>query len=315
MRVSLFLTIAIIALLAGVSGCASIKAEKNAPPIGRFVNVDGEQMHILEAGVEHKGKAPSIILIHGASVNLRDMKIALGDPLSKRYHVLMIDRPGRGYSTRPDDGYRLARQAELIRGASKVLDIDKPIVVGQSFGGSVALAYGLEYQEDMSGLVVLAAVSHEWPGGIAWYNTVSNTPIIGKFLRWFVVPLYGQSVGPNGIEESFAPNPAPDNYYDAVGLPLLFRPKDFKSNAEDISNLKREVMAMAGRYGELKLPVAIVTGDMDTTVSPELHSKTLVNEIDGASLDVLENTGHPLHHARKDQIIGIIDEIVASTDL
>ena len=309
MRVGLALVVVLLLLLAGLSGCATITAEKNAPPIGQFVEVDGEKLHLLEAGVEHKGKAPSVILIHGASINLRDMKMALGDSLSERYHVMMIDRPGRGYSSRPDDGYRLAKQAQLIRDASKTLGIEKPIVVGQSFGGAVALAYALQYQDEMSGVVLLAAVSHEWPGGVAWYNSVSETPVLGNLLRWFVIPVYGQFAGRSGVVESFAPNEAPEKYYERAGLPLLFRPKDFKSNASDIVNLKDEIIAMQDRYDALTLPVAIMTGDEDPTVSPEIHSKTLATEVEGARLDVFPDTGHAIHHVHPDKIITVIDEM------
>lgn len=309
MRVALVLLLTLVIALIGVSGCATITAEKNAPAIGRFVEVDGQQLHVLEAGLEHKGTAPSIILIHGASINLRDMDIALGEPLSARYHVMMIDRPGRGYSTRPKDGYRLSTQAALIHGAAKALQIENPIVVGQSFGGSVALSYALDYQEEMAGLVVLAGVSHEWQGGVAWHNSASNIPVLGFFLRRLIVPAYGQSVGPNGVASSFAPDEAPSNYYERVGLPLLFRASDFKSNAEDIVHLKREIIAMQDRYGELDLPTAILTGDGDTTVSPEIHSKTLAKQVKGAYFQVLPDTGHALHHSEKDIIISVIDEL------
>ena len=303
-----------IVVLLGLSGCATINAEKNAPAVGAFVEVEGERLHVLEKGLAHKGAAPSIILIHGASINLRDMDMALGEKLSSRYHVMMIDRPGRGYSTRPENGHQLATQAKLIREASKELGLENPIVVGQSFGGAVALAYALQYQEEMSGLVVLAGVSHEWPGGVAWYNNASTTPIVGFLLRRLVIPVYGQFVGHGSVESSFDPDPAPENYYERVGLPLLFRPKDFKSNAADIANLKKEIIAQQDHYGRLKLPVAILTGADDTTVSPDIHSRTLATQVEGATLQVLPDTGHALHHAETQVIIEAIDSVAVRSE-
>ncbi|MEZ5892283.1 MAG: alpha/beta fold hydrolase [Parvularculaceae bacterium] len=52
-------------------------------------------------------------------------------------------------------------------------------MVGQSLGGAVALAYALDYQDEMSGLVLLAPVSHEWPGDVAWYNKASGCRVAG----------------------------------------------------------------------------------------------------------------------------------------
>lgn len=305
MRVSLLIALFLVAALTGLSGCAAWSAQKSAPAIGTIIEVEGERLHVMDIGPRDSEKPP-LLLIHGASVNLRDMKMALGDTLSTDHRVILIDRPGRGYSTRPDDGWRLETQARLIKGAADALGIEDPVVVGQSFGGAVALRYALEYQDEMSGLVLLAAVSHEWPGGIAWYNKVSGWPIAGFFLRRLVIPPYASLSAEKNVAASFAPDAPPEGYYEKSGLSLLFRPHDFKSNAADISHLKAEIIAQQPRYERLSLPVAIVTGTSDSTVSPDLHSKQLATEIDGASLTLLPDTGHALHHSQT----GVITDII-----
>ncbi len=308
MRVLISLVLVSVLLLTGVAGCATWNAEKTAPMIGAHFTVNDAEMHVVDIGV-HNNTKPPVVLIHGASANLRDMKIALGDTLSTDRRVVMIDRPGRGYSERPDEGWRLDRQAAQINGVVRSLGLEKPIVVGQSFGGAVALSYALQYQEEMTGLVLLAPVSHEWPGGVAWYNSVSETPIAGFLLRRFVIPVYGQLAAKNGIDESFAPNEPPENYAERSGLALLFRPKDFRSNASDLVHLKQQIVNQQERYQELEIPVTIITGTADTTVSPELHSKALEKQIDGATLTLLPETGHALHHARTDVIVSAIEAI------
>lgn len=308
MRMSVIIIVVLLLLLSGVSGCASWTAERKAPPIGTFIEAKGERMHVVDAGPRDSTRPP-VVLIHGASVNLRDMKIALGDELSKDRRVVMIDRPGRGYSTRNGEGYRLDVQARAIKAVIDDLGVENPVVVGQSLGGAVALNYALQYQDEMSGLVLLAPVSHEWPGGVAWYNNVSGWPVAGFLLRRLFVPIYGGLTAEKNIDGSFAPDAAPDGYYEQSGLALLFRARDFKANAADIANLKDEIIAQQDRYGALLLPVAIVTGEDDTTVSPKIHSAQLERDIDGAELTLLPDTGHALHHAETEIIIGIINEI------
>jgi len=95
-------------------------------------------------------------------------------------------------------------------------------------------------------------------------------------------------------------------------LSLLFRANDFKSNAADVEHLKAQIITQQNRYGELELPVAIVTGEDDTTVSPELHSKALARDIAGATLTLLPDTGHALHHAETETILMIIRGMPAS---
>lgn len=305
------LTAAVFLGLFLIGGCASWRAEKDAPPIGAFVDVDGERLHVLDAG-PRDGALPPVVLIHGASVNLRDMKLALGDALSKSRRVIMIDRPGRGYSTRPGDGWKLDRQAQLIRGAVKSLGVERPIVLGQSFGGAVALSYALQYQDEMAGLVLLAPVSHEWPGGVAWYNTVSGWPVAGTLLRRLVIPVYAPLAAKSGVVKSFRPDEAPPGYYEAAGLPLLFRAKDFQSNASDLRALKPQIVAMMGRYGEIRIPTAVMTGADDPTVSPAIHAAALSREIPGVDYEVLPDTGHALHHSERAKVLAAIERITAA---
>ena len=311
MRMSFLIALILIGALAVVSGCATLNVEKNAPPIGDFIDVSGERLHYIDLPPETAAGEPPIVLIHGASVNLRDMKLALGPELSKTHRVIIVDRPGRGYSTRPEDGWKLERQADLIHGVVEALGVNRPIVVGQSFGGAVALRYALKYQDEMSGLVLLAAVSHEWPTGIAWYNSVSGWPVAGFLLRRLVIPVYGQLAAESGIRESFAPDTPPENYFERAGLALLFRPKDFKSNAADIRNLKPQVVAMSDRYNSIEIPTAIVTGTADTTVSPDIHSRQLAEDIDHATLTLLPDTGHALHHAETARVAEIIRAVAS----
>lgn len=309
MRMSGMIVLALaVSLLLAAGGCATWRAERNAPPIGEFVEVDGQRIHLVDIGPETTDEPP-IVLIHGASANLRDLKLALGDELAKTRRVIIVDRPGRGYSTRPEDGWRLERQAALIRAAVAARGVERPIVVGQSLGGAVALSYALQYQGEMSGLVLLAAVSHEWPGGVAWYNRVSGWPVLGVALRRIVIPVYAPFAAKSGVIESFEPDRAPEGYYEKSGLTLLFRARDFKNNAADLRHLKPQIIEMSKRYRELVLPVAIVTGASDKTVSPKLHSAALAAELEGAFYDVIPDTGHALHHAQPVRIIKAIEEV------
>ncbi len=310
MSFAIFLLIAGLALI--LPGCVAFEAERKAPPLGRFVDVDGERIHVVELGAENGVGKPPLVLIHGASVNLRDMRMALGDALSKDHRVILVDRPGRGYSTRPDDGWRLETQATLIHDAVAALGAEKPVIVGQSLGGAVALAYALKYQDEMTGLVLLASVSHEWPGGVAWYNKASGWPVAGLLLRRLIIPVYGPLAAKGGVKESFAPNEPPANYYEESGLRLLFRPGDFKANAADLAHLKPQIALMSRHYGEIRVPTAILTGTSDTTVSPKLHSMHLAEEIKGASLELLPDTGHALHHAETARVVAAILRIAAS---
>ncbi|MEM6537838.1 MAG: alpha/beta hydrolase [Pseudomonadota bacterium] len=303
--IAVAVTLAFAALGNALANRAKDQFEAEQPPKGQFVAVDGVRMHALLLGPDEVGddNAVPVVLIHGASVNAGDMRVALGQALSKERRVLIVDRPGHGYSERPIDGWRLARQAQLIKGVADAFGVEKPIVVGQSYGGAVALRYALDYHDDISGLVGIAPVSHEWPGGVAWYNNVSGVPGVGHLLRWFVIPPLGKSLVKNDFASAFDPAPPPDNYGERAGGVLLFRPGAFRANAEDLRKLKGEIIDQSGRYGDIQHPTVIAVGTADTTVSPTLHAERLAVEIDGATILRFPEAGHPLHHLESATIL------------
>jgi pimeloyl-ACP methyl ester carboxylesterase len=187
--------------------------------------------------------------------------------------------------------------------------VEKPVVLGQSYGGAVALRYALQYQDEMTGLVLLAPVSHPWPGGVAWYNTVSGWPIAGAVLRRLVIPLYGPVAAKRGVPATFAPNTAPAGYYEDSGLALVFRPRDFEANAADISNLKEEVTAMSGRYGEIGIPTVILIGSNDRTVSNDIHAAALAKVLPDVFVEELAETGHAVHHAWPARVAAAVEQV------
>jgi pimeloyl-ACP methyl ester carboxylesterase len=96
---------------------------------------------------------------------MEDMRLALGEKLATSHRVILIDRPGHGWSSRPEgDAYASpARQATLVAEALKHLGVRHAILVGHSWGGAFVTAYALAYPDRTAGLVLLSAVTHPWP--------------------------------------------------------------------------------------------------------------------------------------------------------
>ena len=191
MRMIITVVVVAAAVLGGLAAFTALgvrRIEQAHPPAGRFVEVAGGRLHLLELGPVD---GSPVVLLHGASGNLADMRVALGDRLALRYRVILIDRPGHGWSDRP--GGRAdaspAVQAALIHQALERTGVRRAIVVGHSWSGALATAYALAYPDDVSGLVLLAPVTHPWPGGVGWYNPILTTRLIGPlFVRTIALP-------------------------------------------------------------------------------------------------------------------------------
>ena len=298
---------ALAAALACGTYARSRRWERRFPRVGRRVEVEGGALHVVETG----GEGPAVLLVHGASGNFADPHVALAARLAARgFRVLAFDRPGHGYSERCGAGAaQPSRQAALIRQAAQVLGAQEAIVVVHSLAGVLGLAMAREAPDFVRGLVLLSPVSHPWPGGVSWYYHVAAAPVMGPLFRWLLVPYLGPAMMAQGLNSVFAPNAIPPHYAERTRLALLFRPAQFLANAQDFLVLHAATVAQAPHYGEIAAPTAIVMGEQDGLVSPDIHARALAREIPGARLALLPGIGHSPHYVAPADVLAAVEDV------
>jgi pimeloyl-ACP methyl ester carboxylesterase len=287
------------------------------PPAGRFVEVGGGRLHVVDIDerAQRSDDDPPVVLLHGASGNLEDMRLALADRLKEHHRVILIDRPGHGWSEREADVTSPARQAAMVAEALERLDVGRAIVVAHSFAGSVATALALEDPGRVAGLVLIAPVLYPWSTGIAWYYSLASTPIIGPlFAHTLAVPVGSLLMRPV-VAVVFAPQEAPADYAERAATALVLRPQTFLANARDVAGLNAFVARQAPRYASIKTPTVIITGDRDTVVSPDIHARAFAAKLPHSKLVVLEGVGHMPHHVAPNRVVAAIDEVTAEAML
>ena len=289
--------------------------ERVHPPAGRMVDVEGGRLHVLELGArDAANNDPPVVLLHGASGNLEDMRLALGEKLAASHRVVLIDRPGHGWSERlgGDADASPGRQATLIAEALEKIGITRSIIVGHSWSGALATAYALRYPDRTAGLVLIAPVTHPWPGGIAWYYNVSTLPVIGTLFAHTVVLPLGLMLMESACKGVFAPEKRPDDYVSRAAISLVLRPSEFLANARDVAALKDFVTGQVPHYRDLRAPTVIITGDRDTTVSPTIHSRAIAAALPHGRLIILAGVGHMPHHTASDVVIEAINQLATA---
>ena len=308
------LVAAAIAGLLAFTAVASRVIEARFPPVGEFVAIGGGRaVHLVERPPRGDERG-AVLLVHGASGNFADMDLALGERLAALgFRVFAVDRPGHGWSDRlvGADAASPAGQAAALRAALTARGAERAIVVVHSLAGMLGLAMALDAPKFTRGLVLLAPVSHPWPGGIAWYYRLAASRFAGPaFRRLFVLPA-GLMSTRGGVRGVFAPNPPPKDYVAATRLTLVFRPRQFRANAEDVVAAEAHVAALSPRYPAIRVPTAIVTGDHDGVVYAKIHSAGCARDIPAATLTVLPGVGHSPHHSAPDRVVAAIVEIEA----
>lgn len=281
------------------------------PPLGQFVDIDGTRVHALV-----RGAGPDLVLIHGSSGNLRDFDFQILDQLAQTYRVIAFDRPGMGYTDRLGYGREtIADQAHLLQRAAAALGAEAPIVLGQSYGGAVALAWAVKQPETLSALVLVAAPTQPWNGEIPGLYRL-NGSALGSLLA---VPLITAFVSENyiqrQIEAVFVPDPMPAGYGDHVGAELAVRRTSLRANAHHRVNLLEQITDLQPAYGALTLPIELIHSDADTTVGLDIHATPFVAQVPSAQLTRLPGAGHLPHHTRTDDMIAAIERAASRAGL
>ncbi|MDE1994376.1 MAG: alpha/beta hydrolase [Rhizobiaceae bacterium] len=311
-----FLFFAIVVLLAVAAVFSAYQTrviERAYPNVGELTDIGGFRMNAVHLPRPAAADLPALIFIHGASGNLRDQLAAFAAPLAGRAEMLFVDRPGHGYSERGGPENALpSGQADAIARLMEKRGIDKAVIVGHSFGGAIAAAFGVRHPDKTIGLLFLAPATHPWPGGIDWYYTLAAKPFLGwLFAHLLVIPIGLRRVE-SGTLGVFRPNERPADYIEKTAPALVLRPRNFRNNAADVANLLTYVTAHASRYRKIKAPTVIITGDSDDIVLEELHSRGLARDIPGAELITIRNLGHKPDYVATDVAIAAIERLAGA---
>ena len=282
----------VAALLAVTAACAKAGNDM-IPPQGQFVPLPGGRIHAVV-----QGSGPDLVLIHGANGNARDFTLDLMGRMAGDFRVIAFDRPGFGHSDAFGGPESPQEQAAILRDAAAALGVTRPVVLGHSYGGAVALAWALHGGDDTRALVLLAPASHPWPGDLgAWYR-LTDTSFGQNVLLPIVSRLAPRAALDRAVQGVFAPDPVPQGYLDHLGPELTLDADQLRLNARQINGLIDHVTAMAPRYPSLSLPIEVLHGTADRTVGLSIHSERLAAEVPSARLTRLDGVGHMPHHAR-----------------
>ena len=269
----------------------------------RFVTIDGTRLHFVI-----RGAGRPVVLIHGNPGSAQDWTRVLG-PLAANHKVIAFDRPGHGRSDRPKHGDTTVEvQARLLHGALKQLNVERPIVVGHSWGGALALIYAITYPKEVAGVVLAAPAIYESQDAVSLMTTLPAVPVIGDAVNLVFTPLFGASVIRSELKKAFSPDPVPKNYLQSV-VSEWTRSKKVKAYSLDESSLNDSLKKFSPRYPEMTVPVSILTGDSDLIVSEKEQAGRLHQALPRSHLVVLPKTGHQIPFTRGQAIIDEIERV------
>jgi pimeloyl-ACP methyl ester carboxylesterase len=299
-----------LAALALGNHLAARRAERRHPPGGAFMHVDGVRLHYSD-----RGEGSPVVLIHGNAVSGSDWNTSgVAELLLQGHRVIIFDRPGFGYSERPRGHlWTAAQQAELLHKALRRLGVERPVVVGHSWGTIVALALAEQHQANVAGLVLVSGYYFWTLRPDALLVVAGAVPILGDLLRYTTSPLLGWLQMPLLKWAMFSPAQVPAQFQAEYATAMALRPSQIRATSMDGVLMIPGAVALRRGYRDLTLPVAIIAGEGDKIVFKR-NSKRLADEIRDSVLQIVEGAGHMVHHFAPRQVAQAIESMARAAD-
>ncbi|MGX7872597.1 alpha/beta fold hydrolase [Mesorhizobium sp. ORM6] len=308
LAVLLLLAVVVVVCLVLATLWIAAKAQRLVPPVGKFVEIDGNLIHYVDVG-----EGRPIVFLHGLGAQLHHFRHTLFGHFGAGYRLIALDRPGSGYSVRANGATgRLPEQADLVRRFIEVLGLERPLVVGHSLGGAISLTLAVEHPEAISGIALLAPLTHLEKRARQGFDLLY---IPSRLLRWIMaytvaIPMSLRYARPT-MEFIFAPQPFPADYMIDGGGWLGLRPAHFQATSADVVAIEQDLGRIEQRYGEIAMPAGILFGTADRVIDIRIHGEPMRGKIGGLDFEPLDGVGHMPQFVEPKRLIGFIERVAA----
>jgi proline iminopeptidase len=257
------------------------------------------------------GDGSPLVVVHGGPGANHDYFLPWLLPLARAHRLIFIDERGSGRSQRLQDAslYTVEAMVEDVEDLRVALNLGKISLLGHSYGGVLAQAYALKYQQNLTRLIldstfpstrqmneVLAREKAQMPPAkLARLNQLEQAGLFGKGEAWehgrYPAEYATLAWGPGYFP--FLYGARPDSTYDpATGAPTnweLYRAM-WGEHGEFVIDGNLKSVEYVDRLPSIHVPTLILAGDhdeCDPSLSREMHEK-----IAGSQLVILPNSGH-----------------------
>ena len=278
-------------------------ARRAYPPEGAFVEAAGVRLHYVE-----RGSGPAVVLLHGNPGSHHHF-LAVVDALASTHRAIAFDRPGHGWSDPvPHDGGSPLVQARVISAALRALEVERAILVAESWSGSLALADALDFPEQTAAVISAQGTFYDEPTLVAPIYPLLVSPVLGPLLRRTVAPFLARRQVRRQLERSFAPLPVPPGVTRRSEL-LWSRPSALHAVARDALRRAEVVPELAPRYPDITVPVVLLVGTEDEHVPQQAQAYHLKRELPAATLIELPGVGHLIAESRPQAIVDAVRSV------
>jgi pimeloyl-ACP methyl ester carboxylesterase len=259
------------------------------------------------------GHGPAVLLIHGIAGSSQTWEPVLS-LLARDHTVIAPDLVGHGDSAKPPGDYSLGAHASALRDLLSVLGIERVTVVGQSFGGGVALQLAYQFPENCDRIVLVDS------GGlgreVSWLLRILTLPGV----EYALPALFPNFVRDRGNDVIRFLHRAGFRHARAVESWRAYASLTESENRMAFVRTLRSVVDPGGQsvnamdriYLAARVPTLIVWGDRDTMI-PVSHAHAAHDAIPGSRIEIIEGAGHFPHVEEPLRFVEILSDFMNST--
>jgi pimeloyl-ACP methyl ester carboxylesterase len=281
--IAVIAALVVLLVLNDVATTRETKAAELTEPGGRILSLTGGDLQVVDRGPRD---GSPIVLIHcySCAINWWDGVMPL---LDKAHRVIAVDLLGHGGSEKPDSGYSIPNQADLVAQALGRLGVKNAIVVGHSLGGGVATALAEQSPELVSKLVIIdSRASPDEESSLGTLAKLPFVPVIGPAL-WRVKPDFSIR---KGLEVAFAPGfDVPDRFVEDVRQMTYTSYKESREALDDYTSEE----SLADRIAATHKPLLVLMGAEEQIISdPQAALDAYQEAVPNAFGTLIQGVGH-----------------------
>lgn len=272
-------------------------------PTGSFVRVNGLRIHYLE----RPGSGTPVVLIHGLPGTAEDFNAVT--PLLAGHRTIAFDRPGFGYS---GHGYlRFDRQLDVLDALLGQLHVSRPILVGHSYGGTIALAFAERHPAEVGGLVLVdAAAAGQHLGGYDEFQAhlvkALQLPVIHQIANATFAQLLTTASIKQGDDQAFHPHAIVPAHERRL-LEINSTRGNLEAFAGEQLAANSVIDGVDKHLATIAVPTVVIQGSDDQLVKPA-HGRQLAATLPNARLEMVSG-GHMAPYTHPAAVAGAALEL------
>ena len=265
---------------------------------GQFIDIGNEKIRYVQ-----KGEGQDVLLIHGTPGSIEDWQPII-DSLSTTYRVTAFDRPGHGFSTANAYDYTIKDNVNIVNGIINALRLDSVVVVGHSYGGSIAAHMATMKNDKVKSYIIVASPLYQFKPEMLY--KLSTTPIIGKGFTVLISKTVASKKIEEGLSNAFGGDTAIlTGDFIHIRKQLWSQPKVLYATSSEQVNYNNDLKKISEKYKNINKKVDILVGNKDRKSTFEDCIK-LQNDIQNSEILLLENTAHFIQFERTDELLKVI---------